>query len=56
MPIAINSKAKKYLGDGSVMTGTRHKKSAMKIMNNGIHNGTWKKKKKNYYFNRANDD
>jgi hypothetical protein len=36
----MNSKAKKYLGDGSVMTGTIHKKSAMKMMNIGIHNGT----------------
>jgi len=55
MLIAINSKAHKYLGDGSVMTGTRHKKSAMKIMNKGIHNGTWNSVIKSYYFIRAND-
>jgi hypothetical protein len=36
----MNNKAKKYLGDGSVIIGTRHRKSAMKIMNIGIHNGT----------------
>jgi hypothetical protein len=36
----MNSKAMKYLGDGSVMIGTRHKKSAMTIINDGIHNGT----------------
>jgi hypothetical protein len=36
----MNNRAKKYLGDGSVMSGTRHKKSAMKIINEGIHNGT----------------
>ena len=55
MPIAINSKAKKYLGDGSVMTGTRPKKSAMRIMSNGIHNGTWNSVIRNYYFNKEND-
>jgi hypothetical protein len=37
------------------MTGTRHKKSATKIMSNGIHNGTWNSITRNYDFNKEND-
>jgi hypothetical protein len=30
------------------MTGTRHKKSAMRMIKNGIHNGTWNSATRNY--------
>jgi hypothetical protein len=40
VPSATNTRAMKYLGEGSVMMGTRHRNSDTKIMKTGKSNGT----------------
>jgi hypothetical protein len=40
VPSAINTSAMKYLGEGSVMIGTRHRKRATKTMKIGKIRGT----------------
>jgi hypothetical protein len=48
IPSAIKMRAMKYLGDGSVMMGTKHRNKDTKIMKTGKTSGTWNETEREY--------